>query len=595
MSPARILASLLLLISAVATGLLVYQNFAGAAIPGCAPGGACAQAAESAWGKVPGTGIPISFVGLAYYLSMLVAYLMWRGEIGALKWVIRLGAAASVVYLGVIFSNLSEYLCAYCLVGHICHLGFWGIHEWTLRGAAVSMTRSSAAPAGVWAAGFIIVASALTTANIVQQRDAEAAAERDLSESVRDIAGATEDADQAFAGRYLRGPLRAPIRIVAFTGYQCPDCGRFEQEIERIAARRNDISVSIKHYPLNGDCNRHVRSAMHPNACRAARAAEAAGIVGGNDGFWKMHDWLFARSGAFTETDLAQAARTLGFDAKEFFDAFHGPESLNRVREDIEEAQELGIIGTPMIFINGIELRGWHLENAVERAIEAVASTNPAPATGAADRPPSAFEKYVNDWRHMTRIELDPAAESKWIGADRPRVVVDVWGDHHLDSVRAFDWAIRRVLDERDDVQYRFRMYPVDQTCNEHARLTSNACRAARAAEAAGQLFGSNGFAAIHQWLIDNTRSFTDDDLREAAAEMGLDGDLLLAEMDSEAVMAAVQRDIEQLHAMQVRTPPPVIFINDRYVRRWQLPGHDVLGAIIEQASREPRASASHE
>ena len=105
MSPPRLAAVVLLIISIVATGMLVFQHFVGAAIPGCAPGGACAQAAASAWGRVPGVNIPVSFIGLAYYLAIFAAFIRFRGELGAARWIVRLGVLASMLFVGVMIGG----------------------------------------------------------------------------------------------------------------------------------------------------------------------------------------------------------------------------------------------------------------------------------------------------------------------------------------------------------------------------------------------------------------------------------------------------------------------------------------------------------
>src|SRR4029077_11544325 len=108
---------------------------------------------------------------------------------------------------------------------------------------------------------------------------------------------------------YRRGSERAPIRLVLFDDYECKDCHETELQLAEALQGRSDISVSPKNYPLCKDCNRTIKSAhFHDHACRAAEAAEAAGILGGNEAFWKMRDWLVARSALFSDDDLLKAA-----------------------------------------------------------------------------------------------------------------------------------------------------------------------------------------------------------------------------------------------------------------------------------------------
>ena len=97
-----------------------------------------------------------------------------------------------------------------------------------------------------------------------------------------------------FTGRYRRGPEASPIRLVLLTDYQCLDCQKVEAEVEAIMASRSDVALSIKHYPFCAEaapgvpCNKYVKT-LHANACWAARAAEAAGILKGEQGFWDIY------------------------------------------------------------------------------------------------------------------------------------------------------------------------------------------------------------------------------------------------------------------------------------------------------------------
>lgn len=72
-----------------------------------------------------------------------------------------------------------------------------------------------------------------------------------------------------------------------------------------------------------------------------------------------MHRWLFDRGGGFTDQELNDGLTQLGYDPKVFIPVMTGEGTLRPVQQDIDEAQVLGISGTPMVFINGIELKGW--------------------------------------------------------------------------------------------------------------------------------------------------------------------------------------------------------------------------------------------
>jgi protein-disulfide isomerase len=200
-----------------------------------------------------------------------------------------------------------------------------------------------------------------------------------------------------------------------FTDYQCQDCYNIEtQQLSKLLAERNDVAISIKYFPFCRECNPFVDRDLHQNACWAARAAEAAGMLWGTEGFWKMHAWLFAHHGVFETTAAIEAGiRELGYDPRGFVETMTGPETLRRVQEDTKEAKALGLYFTPMIFINGVELKGWYAPNALLRAVAQVAASNPPARTAADDHPPLAHEKYVADWRDEPVRQM-PADTRTW-------------------------------------------------------------------------------------------------------------------------------------------------------------------------------------
>ena len=72
----------MLLVAAAASGMLTFSHFHALTLPGCGKGSACEQAAASAFGTVPGLGLPTSFIGLAYFLAAIfsLSWLMYLGH-----------------------------------------------------------------------------------------------------------------------------------------------------------------------------------------------------------------------------------------------------------------------------------------------------------------------------------------------------------------------------------------------------------------------------------------------------------------------------------------------------------------------------------
>lgn len=630
-----------LLVSVVTSLLLVLQHFGGLALPGCGEGSACAEAARSAWGKVPGIGWPVSHLGLAYFLAVLVMWIVVRGAVPrGLRYLVRFGVLISLAFCAVIL--IKWMVCKYCVAAHVGNFAFWitmelvrgrssafrraalltaflfvdttivlGVLEWVVR-AKVSATAEADRTTSVQQ---MIERSRLpekptppTTSSTTPPSPATHAADpKSGSSAVPAVAPATMPAsasppvaqtytpDAPFIGRYPHGPLEAPIRIVMFTGYQCPDCLSIERQVDRLLSDPN-ICISIKHFPFNSDCNPNVGRSMQPNGCWAAYAAEAAGILWGAEGFWKMHKWLFARRGVFqTVEELEGGIRELGYDPAGFVNAMNSEEVKRRVREDCAEAERLGLHFTPMIFINGVELKGWGARDALLRTVDQVLATNPPPRSAAHDQPPLAIEKYVADWRDQPVQQFPPDQRTWRLGPADAAIDIVVWADYEeLHSSRA-DKRIRDFVAGRKDARYTFRHFPFGKECN--PTMTDDrhphACAAARAAEAAGTLAGADGYWRMHAWLMDHWDKLGPDSWKLAATELGLDPAALLAAMERQDVKDAVTEDLEagrKLPRLRYGVPPgifgiPSVFVNGKWIPRTILGDHDIVKLVLEEAA----------
>ena len=639
-------------ISAFMSLLLVLEHLGGMSLPGCGAGSPCAQAANSVWGKIKLGGFewPVSYLGLAYFLAALATWVASRGVVPqAFRYLVRVGAVVSLGFCAIIVAKWM--VCPYCLAAHAGNFAFWIVVEC----AATRPARPRMA-VGTLGGVFVVATLALGLWDAQHRAAVQAQAEQERGIAAQEIidrsrqnvpaptephatspvtstpAPATQTAaaptattsrtelppappppvakveppkttppaetpEPMFTGRYRVGPAEAPIRIVMFTDYQCEDCYNIEQQLVKLHDTRTDISISIKHFPFNTECNPEAKSSMHPNACWAARAAETAGRLWGPEGFWKMHVWLFNHKGVFeTAQTLETGIRELGYDPTGFVQAMSSEETLQPIRADTAEAKRLGLYFTPMIFINGVELKGWVAPNALIRTVEQVAATNPPARSAAFDRPPSAFDKYVADWREQPRLTLPPDKQAWTLGPDSAKVKIVLWGDYQEVGSTKADAIIRAFASERNDVQYTYRHYPFNSDCNPQVKEQRfpNSCRAAKAAEAAGRLGGNNGYWKMHAWLMENRERFSDATLRAAATQMGLDADALLTTMDQPELQANILDDVQaakQLPQLRHGMPPglygiPTIFVNGQYVPRWQLEDKPVLQEILLDAAK---------
>jgi protein-disulfide isomerase len=183
-----------------------------------------------------------------------------------------------------------------------------------------------------------------------------------VEESVTETAGRFEQEVTA-----VLGDPDAPVTIVDFSDYQCPYCRRhFEQTLPRIIetyVETGQARYVYKDFPLHS---------IHPNAQKAAEAAECAGEQGQ---YWPMHDRIFqgqdqwARS-ADPVPALKEYAAALGLDASQFATCLDSGQFAAEVEADLSEGMAAGVTGTPGFFINGRPLFGAMPFSEFQRVIE---------------------------------------------------------------------------------------------------------------------------------------------------------------------------------------------------------------------------------
>lgn len=352
------IASVLCLAGAmIASLMLVLAHFEAVELPGCGSVSDCTRAASGRWGSVPGTSWPLSFVGFAYFQALAAALLVGGGRLPSfLRGVLILSGVVSLPLVGVML--VEGYLCGYCLTIHICNLLLVvGYEVCAWRWPAKPTAHNGWRTIGWFTGTFALTSVLLAIVDRQSTPAAERATSAELQQALAGAAGSTDANDGVPArfapGRYLLGPETARVHVTVVSDYQCPSCRRIDALVRAMTAGRDDVSLSVRHFPFCTDCNEHVERTGHPMACRAAIAAEAAGITGGAEAFWQMHDWLFDRGGQFTDDELLQFVGEAGIDEAIFRKALASDETLAKVRADADAADAAGLKFTPMVFING--------------------------------------------------------------------------------------------------------------------------------------------------------------------------------------------------------------------------------------------------
>lgn len=157
---------------------------------------------------------------------------------------------------------------------------------------------------------------------------------------------------------HLVGPAVAPVTIVEYGDYECPNCRQLDRIIRRLRERYgDDLRFVFRHFPLDE---------VHPRAVAAALASEAADEYAR---FWEMHEELFTHQRELDDHSLARHAERIGVPG----DAVVGTRSrvhLPRVAADIASGRASGVRGTPTLFINEWRYSGPLDEASLRTAVD---------------------------------------------------------------------------------------------------------------------------------------------------------------------------------------------------------------------------------
>jgi protein-disulfide isomerase len=163
---------------------------------------------------------------------------------------------------------------------------------------------------------------------------------------------------------HRQGPDDAPLTLVEYGDFECPQCARAYPIVKRLQAAMGDrLRFVFRHFPL---------TSSHPHAQRAAETAEWA-ATHGEEAFWRMFDALYVAPDQLSDRQLIGRAAALGLPSAELAPAWGTHRFIPRVKEDFLGGVDSGVTGTPGFFINGVRHEGPWDEVALTRALEAAA------------------------------------------------------------------------------------------------------------------------------------------------------------------------------------------------------------------------------
>ncbi|UCD75380.1 MAG: DsbA family protein [Phycisphaerales bacterium] len=326
--------------------------------------------------------IPVAFLGASYFVLLAVWFGTLGGPRAAARGVMRLplhaancGLVASVFYSGLMATGAAPP-CIWCVLVHLINLavvvGTWGMFRDPERKAVTATAGTPQVTPTAIPLKQILTSLALAMVIIAaigvhyRQERLHVRQLRALRPYRAMVATLQHDPDFLLREFSTQRQYDIPPRtdepgqhgralLVVFTDYECRSCYCDDRALreEVIPLVGDRIEVAVRHYPLCAECNTAVTGSMHANACDAAFAAEAARLLGGAGAFERMHCLLFEHQAELKPELYDELAVEAGLDPDAFRRAMQSEQVRQVVRDDIALAEELGVNGTPTLFLDG--------------------------------------------------------------------------------------------------------------------------------------------------------------------------------------------------------------------------------------------------
>ncbi len=119
----------------------------------------------------------------------------------------------------------------------------------------------------------------------------------------------------------------------------------------------DNVKLVVKHFPL-------------PNHKYAQKSATAALAANAQGKFWEFHHKLFNNYKVINDGKIKEIAKELGLDMEKFARDMQSPAVKSLIARDVNNGRQIGVRGTPTIFINGKHLKNKSLAG-ISQMIEA--------------------------------------------------------------------------------------------------------------------------------------------------------------------------------------------------------------------------------
>ena len=136
------------------------------------------------------------------------------------------------------------------------------------------------------------------------------------------------------------GPADAKVTLVEYADYECPHCASAAPILHQAAEQNPSVRLCFQHFPLPS----------HDNAFSASQAAVYAQRHGK---FWELHSLIFANQQRLSPQVIKELVAQVGLDPQGLVKAVQADELAPVVEKQRDQGRQLGVMGTPTVFVNG--------------------------------------------------------------------------------------------------------------------------------------------------------------------------------------------------------------------------------------------------
>jgi protein-disulfide isomerase len=154
------------------------------------------------------------------------------------------------------------------------------------------------------------------------------------------------------------GDPNAPVTVDVYEDFQCPACQRFTETIQPLIMQHlitpGKIIYNFHHYPF-------LDGAGARGGGESDQAANASMCANEQGKFWDMNAILFANwngenLGNLNDRRLQAMAERIGLDMNAFNACFDANKYEDEIQADFDHGNEIGVSGTPSVFVNGVKV-----------------------------------------------------------------------------------------------------------------------------------------------------------------------------------------------------------------------------------------------